>query len=120
MKSCYRRMSSEIPAIIESLQIDEDTLVLVYIDKKTPNAIRYLLNGPSQTPYARGLFIFDSFCGSQYPTTSPEFYFVNTGGYRFNPNLYEDGKICLSLLGTYVGPKPHTSEKWNPGFSTLG
>ena len=31
---------------------------------------------------------------------------LTTGGgkYRFNPNLYEDGKVCLSLLGTWFGP----------------
>ena len=23
---------------------------------------------------------------------------------RFNPNLYEDGKVCLSILGTWAGP----------------
>lgn len=25
------------------------------------------------------------------------------GKIRFNPNLYKDGKICLSLLGTWRG-----------------
>lgn len=32
---------------------------------------------------------------------------------RFNPNLYESGKVCLSLLGTWSGPS------WTPGESTL-
>ncbi len=26
------------------------------------------------------------------------------GSFRFNPNLYADGKVCLSLLGTWAGP----------------
>ena len=41
--------------------------------------------------------------------------FLTTGGgtVRFNPNLYADGKVCLSLLGTWEGPK------WVPGVSTL-
>ena len=30
-----------------------------------------------------------------------------------NPNLYADGKVCLSLLGTWQG------EPWKPGESTL-
>lgn len=33
-----------------------------------------------------------------------------------NPNLYEDGKICLSLLGTWEGSK---GEGWSAGRSTL-
>lgn len=119
MKSCYKRMSSEIPALIESLTVDENALVLLYVDRAKPNCIRYLLNGPPGTPYSRGLYIFDSYCGAQYPTTAPEFHFVNTGGFRFNPNLYSEGKVCLSLLGTYSGPEPHESEKWNPKLSTL-
>ena len=32
---------------------------------------------------------------------------------RFNPNLYENGKVCLSLLGTWSGPS------WDPKNSTL-
>ena len=32
---------------------------------------------------------------------------------RFNPNLYNDGKVCLSLLGTWSGPG------WDPHTSTL-
>jgi ubiquitin-protein ligase len=28
---------------------------------------------------------------------------------RCNPNLYEDGKVCLSILGTWQGEK---SESW--------
>ncbi|GMI08200.1 hypothetical protein TrRE_jg9483, partial [Triparma retinervis] len=32
---------------------------------------------------------------------------------RFNPNLYADGKVCLSLLGTWSG------EPWSPSTSTL-
>ncbi len=35
---------------------------------------------------------------------------------RFNPNLYSDGKVCLSLLGTWRG---QSGENWDPKFSTL-
>ena len=40
------------------------------------------------------------------------------GGVRFNPNLYADGKVCLSLLGTWHG-SGDKSEKWNPRASSL-
>ena len=31
---------------------------------------------------------------------------MTTGGgaVRFNPNLYRNGKVCLSILGTWSGP----------------
>ncbi|CAN0076319.1 unnamed protein product [Discosporangium mesarthrocarpum] len=43
---------------------------------------------------------------------------MTTGGgtVRFNPNLYADGKVCLSLLGTWDGEK---GEIWNGNTSTL-
>ena len=34
---------------------------------------------------------------------------------RFNPNLYNCGKVCLSLLGTWHGGK---GEGWDPGASS--
>lgn len=41
--------------------------------------------------------------------------FLTTGGgsVRFNPNLYNCGKVCLSLLGTWSGPS------WDPTTSTI-
>ena len=41
--------------------------------------------------------------------------FKETGGgvAGINPNLYADGKVCLSLLDTWSG------EQWKPGESTL-
>ena len=40
----------------------------------------------------------------------------HSGGLRINPNLYNCGKVCLSLLGTWSGKG---CEKWNPAQSTL-
>lgn len=36
---------------------------------------------------------------------------------RFGPNLYQDGKVCLSLLGTFHAQDE--SQKWNPKISSL-
>eukprot|EP00775_Hariotina_reticulata_P014582 gene14582-14713_t len=42
-----------------------------------------------------------------------------TGGgrARFNPNLYADGKVCMSLLGAWHGGDQ--ASKWNPATSSL-
>ena len=37
--------------------------------------------------------------------------------FSFNPNLYRDGKVCLSLLGTFHGGD--ATEKWNPKTSSM-
>lgn len=41
-----------------------------------------------------------------YPTNPPKVKLLTTGGgtVRFNPNLYRNGKVCLSILGTWSGP----------------
>ena len=45
-------------------------------------------------------------------------HFRTTGGgaVRFNPNLYQEGKVCLSLLGTWDGAQ---GEQWNQDTSTI-
>jgi ubiquitin-protein ligase len=45
----------------------------------------------------------------------PEVYY-HSGGLRINPNLYENGKVCLSLLNTWQGKG---SEVWHPSSSTI-
>lgn len=39
-----------------------------------------------------------------------------SGGLRLNPNLYDCGKVCLSLLNTWSGKG---NEKWLPESSTM-
>ena len=76
---------------------------------------RALIIGPADTPYANGCFLFDIFLPAEYPNTPPKVQFLTTGGgrVRFNPNLYDNGKVCLSLLGTWAGPS------WDAAHSTL-
>ena len=63
--------------------------------------------------------MFDIFLPAGYPNVPPIVELATTGGgtVRFNANLYADGKVCLSLLGTWNAV--HESEKWQPGQSTL-
>lgn len=118
-RGCMKRLIAETPSLADSLSIEWDAMVLLCTDKKNLNCMRFLVTGPKDTPYENGILIFDAFMPPNYPTEAPRFHLMNTGGYRLNPNLYADGKVCLSLLGTYIGPKPDESEKWIPSISTL-
>jgi len=62
-----------------------------------------MIQGPSRTPYEDGLFFFDVQLPSDYPNSPPVFFFISYCTDRLNPNLYEDGKVCVSLLGTWTG-----------------
>ncbi|TKA34298.1 hypothetical protein B0A50_00278 [Salinomyces thailandicus] len=85
--------------------------------------LRALFIGPTDTPYAHAPFIIDFHLPPNFPTEPPQAFFHSWPGEpglggvgRVNPNLYEDGKICLSLLGTWEGAK---AEGWNAARCTL-
>jgi len=44
-------------------------------------------------------------------------HFNTYGAGDVNPNLYANGKVCLSLLGTWKGN--HAVEMWDPVKSNL-
>ncbi|KAL8674666.1 MAG: hypothetical protein Q9168_000974 [Polycauliona sp. 1 TL-2023] len=81
--------------------------------------LRVLIIGPSGTPYAYAPFLFDITLNSQFPAQAPTAFFHSwtNGVGRVNPNLYENGKVCLSLLGTWDGDDK--DEEWVPGKSTV-
>jgi ubiquitin-conjugating enzyme E2 O len=77
--------------------------------------LRAVIIGAPGTPYHDGLFFFDIFLPTDYPNEPPQVHYIS-GGLRLNPNLYESGKVCLSLLNTWAGMG---TEVWNPGSSTI-
>jgi len=76
---------------------------------------RAMVVGPPDTPYSHVPFFFDFALPGEYPREPPLCYFHAhyVGNERLNPNLYVDGKVCLSLLGTWSGPS------WDPQRSTM-
>ncbi len=64
-----------------------------------------LIEGPENTPYEGCLLLFSVSFPNDYPFSPPKVLFLTTDSRtRFHPNLYVDGKVCLSILGTYSGP----------------
>ena len=67
--------------------------------------VKVMILGPKDTPYQNGNFFIDLKFTDNYPFEPPKGIFKTTDGrIRMNPNLYADGKICLSILGTWSGP----------------
>merc|ERR1719158_2311897 len=67
-----------------------------------------MIHGPKNTPYEDGIFFFDFQLGSEYPTLPPSCHYISYCTDRLNPNLYEEGKVCVSLLGTWSGKGTET------------
>ncbi|XP_015778491.1 PREDICTED: (E3-independent) E2 ubiquitin-conjugating enzyme-like [Acropora digitifera] len=78
--------------------------------------LRVMITGPVDTPYEHGLFVFDVRLPQDYPASPPLFHYLSQCSGRLNPNLYEDGKVCVSLLGTWSG---RGSEVWTSKSNVL-
>lgn len=64
-----------------------------------------MIVGVKDTPYEDGLFFFSIKIPEQYPFVPPKVLLLNPEPrMRFHPNMYENGKVCLSILGTWNGP----------------
>ncbi len=63
-----------------------------------------MIIGPSETPYEDGFYFFEFTFPKDYPFQPPKVkYCTNDGSTRFNPNLYRNGKVCVSVLNTWKG-----------------
>ena len=116
--TCTKKIQRELATYINSLPMNYESSVYVRYDPNNIRNIKALIVGPKDTPYENGCYIFDIFVPNQYPNVPPKVNLQTTGGgsVRFNPNLYNSGKVCLSLLGTWSGTG---GEKWNADTSTL-
>ncbi|KAG6832272.1 hypothetical protein H0H92_003505 [Tricholoma furcatifolium] len=103
----YRVLSSSLP---------ETILVRTYEDRS--DLLRSLIIGPENTPYEDAPMMIDWMLDSNFPQSPPiaHFHSWTNGNGRVNPNLYEEGKVCLSILGTWSGDK---DEVWSAARSSL-
>ncbi|XP_009605286.1 probable ubiquitin-conjugating enzyme E2 24 [Nicotiana tomentosiformis] len=97
------------------LEHDLPETIYVRVCEERMDLLRAAIIGAPGTPYHDGVFFFDIYLPSEYPHEPPMVYY-HSGGLRVNPNLYESGKVCLSLLNTWTGSG---NELWNPKSSTI-
>lgn len=117
LQEFYKKPPSNIYVVA-----DEDDMFLVHA----------LIIGSNETPYENGFFYFvlryTTFtlclefslldCMLRFPYDYPysppkvEIMTTNCKTVRFNPNLYANGKVCMSILGTWEGVCLH-SVKYN-------
>ncbi|KAL6535719.1 Ubiquitin-conjugating enzyme [Orobanche hederae] len=105
--------------IQEEWKILENNLpdaIFVRVYESRMDLLRAVIVGAEGTPYHDGLFFFDVLLPDDYPDSPPKVYY-HSGGLRINPNLYNSGTVCLSLLKTWGGQSPE--EDWMPGKSTM-
>ncbi len=117
-KSTISRIMFELMTLNKELPINWDSSVVMRMIDSNLNLFSFIITGPKDTPYHNGLFEFHAYIPDGYPNVVPQVLLKTTGSgsVRFNPNLYANGKVCLSLLGTWSGDK---GESWIPEISTF-
>jgi ubiquitin-protein ligase len=117
-----KRVLRELRALPAQLPVHFGSTIAVRVCEDHPHVMRALIAAPVNTPYDSGCFEFHIYCGASYPSQPPKVHFLTTGyrtgllaaftsvwssrssvSVRFNPNLYDSGYVCLSLLGTWAG-----------------
>lgn len=112
MVAFYRAVQKEYRSLQESLP--PGVWVRSYGNRL--DLLSVMIRGPNKTPYEDGLFHFDVQLSPDYPRSPPYVQYISYSTERLNPNLYVDGKVCISLLGTWLG---RGSEVWGSNSTLL-
>ena len=107
-----KRIMCDIKKYEQSNIIDNG--VFCIFDDDNIQKVKALIIGPEDTPYTNGFYFFDIEFTNRYPFSPPKvkFHTLNKA-VRFNPNYYNCGKVCLSILGTWSGPG------WSPAMNLV-
>ena len=92
----------ELPKLGIHVQFNEENML----------EARSIIIGPKDTPFENGVLYFSINFPNNYPFSPPKVYYISHSRYRIHPNLYVGkshenfkGKVCLSIINTWSGPK---------------
>lgn len=113
-----KRLLKDVKYIIKNPLIDQG---IYYIHDEADMLKGYtMIVGPSETPYFGGFYFFQFDFPTNYPFSPPKVtYMTNGENIRFNPNLYTNGKVCVSILNTWEGDKWSACQTINSVLLTL-
>ena len=101
-RETQRRLVQDIKYIIKN-PLTEHGIYYVHDEINILKGYAMII-GPSDTIYEDGIFLFEFDFPTDYPYSPPKLKFKTTGNnVRFHPNLYRNGKVCLSIINTWKG-----------------
>jgi len=103
MKAALKRIMN-----IDMKRLNENSLesqgIYIIFDESNILKAKALIIGPKDTLFENGFLFFDITFPNNYPYSPPSFKYLSQNNVRIHPNLYVNGKVCLSILGTWSGP----------------
>jgi len=96
---------------IQKMNLNELGIHIHFDEENVLNANAIII-GPKNTPFENGILYFVINFPNNYPFSPPKIQYLSYSKYRIHPNLYVGkphdnflGKVCLSILNTWSGPK---------------
>ena len=85
----------------------------IYVNFNEDNFLeaKAMIVGPKDSLYEGGFLFFEISFPKNYPFAPPDVKYISRNNIRIHPNIYVGGhskgggKVCLSILGTWSGPK---------------
>jgi len=103
MKSAIKRiMNIDIKRLTQN-PLDSQGIYIIFDESNILKAIALII-GPKDTLYENAFLFFEITFPSNYPYSPPNFKYIAQNHVRIHPNIYVNGKVCLSILGTWAGP----------------
>ena len=100
-KTAIPMRSRRIMGDLRELLTDPLYEVFIHFDESDINTMIVMIRG-QEGPYEFCQFLFHIRFSDDYPMSPPIVKFCSSDGRtRLNPNLYIEGKVCLSILGTW-------------------
>ena len=110
-KKAIQRILNKDMKEIYRMDLNENG-IFVNFDEDNIMKAKAMIIGPTDTPYENGILFFDISFPINYPHSPPIIKYYSRSPYRVHPNLYVGksydnylGKVCLSMLNTWAGPK---------------
>ena len=110
-KDAIKRIVNKDLKEIHKMELDK---LGIHIEFNEDNMLKAkaIIIGPEDTPYENGILYFIIEFPNNYPFSPPKVGYLSTSRYRIHPNLYVGrthdnfvGKVCLSSINTWSGPK---------------
>ena len=101
-RDTVKRLINDIKDIRKS-PLDSEGIYYKHDDTNLLLGYAYIC-GPKDSMYFGGNYFYKIDFPYDYPHRPPKMTFMNKDGKtRFHPNMYKNGKICLSILNTWKG-----------------
>ena len=109
-KNAIKRILNKDMKEIEKQNLKSLGIYIVFNEDNLLNA-KAMIVGPKDSLYEGGFLFFNINFPKNYPFSPPDVTYVSRNKVRIHPNIYVGngtggfGKVCLSILGTWSGPK---------------